>query len=538
MKRLIKIAGWLAAVVAVLAAAAYLYLRSCIAVPPSLPADASITNLVTETRDGRVWLGKNWFGERDGLRTLYLTGTPFERGYANGRLTEKLVYRQEQVVVDLMHTMIPRWWAQVAVKASIVFQTRYLSRYFSPEIQMEILGMTHGCPDRRPQDGPYFHRVLSYHAAQDISYMLMNHPLLRGCTGFASWEGGHLWCGRNFDWEAAPVFDEDRVLTLCEPDKGIPFVSLAWAGMAGAVSGMNREGICISVNGAPSDLPAYARTPTCLVAREVLQYARTLAEAEAIIRRSEIFVSALFLVGSRRDGRFIIVEKTPTQTAIQPATTNHLVQANHYLTPALKDLPINVKYMQVDTSLSRAARMEELLRAAGQLDATKAVTILRDRQLPGGVSAGNGHRGSLNPLIATHAVVMDLTDGIFWAATPPHQLGKFVAVDVNDFHRELPERAVPADLFAYEQYQTAHRALEDGRAALKRNDAVAAGRLAQQAEELNPGYYQNSWLLGEALLMQGDKPASVKALRDAQAWQPALGGERKKIEELLRAAQR
>ena len=535
MKRSLKITGGLAAGGAVLAGAAYLYLRSCIAVPPALPAEVSITNLITETRDGRVWLGKNWFGERDGLWTLYVTGTPFERGFANGKLTQKLVYRQEQVIVDLMQQMIPRRWQQLAITASVVFQTRYLPRYISPEIQMEILGMTYGCPDVRPQDGPYFHRVLSYHAAQDISYMLMNHPWMRGCTGFAAWGDGHLWCGRNFDWEAAPVFDEDRVLTLCEPDRGIPFVSLAWAGMAGVVSGMNREGLCILVNGAPSDLPAYARTPTCLVAREVLQYARTLAEATAIIERSEVFVSALFLVGSRADGRFIIIEKTPTRTLVQPPTTNHyLVHANHYLTEPLKDTALNVRFTQVDTSLSRAARMEELVRAAGPMNAAKAVEILRDRKLPGGVFAGNGHRGSLNPLIATHSVVMDLTDGIFWAATPPHQLGKFVAVDVNDFQRELP--SLPADTFDCQQYQAAQRALADGRAALKRKDFAAALAAAQRAEDLNPGYYANEWLRGEALLALGDKVAARQALQEAQARQPALGGERKKIAELLRAA--
>jgi len=544
LKRLKRIAIIMSAALVVLSVAGYLYLRSCIATPPAMPSDVSIMRLAPEQRGDRVFLGKNWFGKREGLSVLYLTGSAFERGYANGVLTQHLTHRQEQVVVDLMNTMIPRRWEQWVVMASVVFQTRHLQQYVSPEIQMEILGATRGCPDVRPQDGPYFHRVLSYHAAQDISYMLMNHPLLRGgCTGFAAWRDtttdGHLLCGRNFDWEAAPVFDEDRVMLLCEPDTGIPFVSLAWAGMAGCVSGMNREGICITVNGAPSNLPGSARTPTCLVAREVLQYAHSLDEATAIIRRSEVFVSALFLVGSRRDGKFVIVEKTPTQTAIQMATADSfLVHANHYRTDALKNDPVNVRYMRVDTSLSRAARMEELLRAAaGQLDAARAVGILRDRDLPGGVFAGNGHRGSLNPLIATHAVVMDLTDGIFWAATPPHQLGKFVAFDLTDFQRALPDKTIAADPFVLEEYRESQRVLEDGWAALKRGDAVKAVESARTAERLNPGYYKNSWLLGEALRKQGDKAGAVKALAAAQAGQPALARERQKIEEALRAAQ-
>jgi hypothetical protein len=433
---------------------------------------------------------------------------------------------------------------QFAVKASVVWQTRYLPRYVSAEAQMEIFGMTQGCPDLRPQDGPYFHRVLSYHAAQDISYMLMNHPLLRGCTGFAAWGGattnGHLLYARNFDWEAAPVFDEDRVLTLCEPDNGIPFASLAWAGMAGVVSGMNREGICITVNGAPSDLPGHARTPTCMVAREVLQYATTLAEAQAIIERSEIFVSALFMVGSRRDGKFIIIEKTPTTTAVQPAPAKeYMVHANHYLTAALKDLPVNQKFMQVDTSVSRADRMEELLRSsAGKLGADQAAEILRDRCLPGGKFPGNGHRGSLNPLIATHAVIFDVTAGLFWAVTPPHQLGRFVAIDMNDFERLLPERAIAADPNDFAAYRQALAELERARQAMRHQDFAVALTAVAKAEELNPGYYQNALLLGEIRLRTGNKSGAREVLQLALERQPALGGERKRIAEMLEEARR
>lgn len=83
---------------------------------------------------------------------------------------------------------------------------------------------------------------------------------------------------------------------------------------------------------------------------------------------------------------------------------------------------------------------------------------MRDRNLPGGKFPGNGHRSTLNALIATHSTVMDLTAGIFWAASPPHQLGRFVAFDVNDFDRELPALAVPADaMLASGEYDQAAR---------------------------------------------------------------------------------
>ena len=70
--------------------------------------------------------------------------------------------------------------------------------------------MIHGCPDRHPEIGPYFARVLNYHAAHDIcSYMLIDNPLVNGsgCTAFGAWgsetaNAQNLLTGRNFDWEA------------------------------------------------------------------------------------------------------------------------------------------------------------------------------------------------------------------------------------------------------------------------------------------------------------------------------------------------
>jgi isopenicillin-N N-acyltransferase-like protein len=165
--------------------------------------------------------------------------------------------------------------------------------------------------------GPYYNRILNYHGAQDISYMLMNSPLIRrGCTAFGAWGArhaeGHLLCGRNFDWEADPVFDEDRILIICEPKNGIPFISLAWAGMAGCVSGheprrrfhRRQRRAVASARRRPRRRPAWWRAK--------FWSTRTISPRRPeIIRKRQVFVSAMFLVGSRADGKFIVIEKTP-----------------------------------------------------------------------------------------------------------------------------------------------------------------------------------------------------------------------------------
>ena len=193
--------------------------------------------------------------------------------------------------------------------------------------------------------------------------------------------------------------------------------------------------------------------------------------------------------------------------------------------------------------MSRQARLTELLQASrGAVTAGRAAGFLRDRRLPGGVFAGNGHRATLNAFIATHATIMDLTDGIFWAASPPNQLGRFVAFDVADFSRELPERAIPADAVLesgeFDRARQAQKVLADGQRALRGREAVKALALAAQSESLNPGFYQNAALRGGALLAQGRRGEAAAALRTALAQHPAFLKEQEDLEALLRQAQK
>jgi tetratricopeptide (TPR) repeat protein len=134
--------------------------------------------------------------------------------------------------------------------------------------------------------------------------------------------------------------------------------------------------------------------------------------------------------------------------------------------------------------------------------------------------------------------VMDLTEGIFWAASPPHQLGRFVAFDVNDFERKLPERALPADAALasgqQEKVRQARTLLRSGTRALKQGDAQTALKSAEEAETLNPGFYQNAALRGRALLKLGRRDEAKKELAAAIAAQPAFLAEKRELEEELR----
>jgi len=522
-------------------------IRSWTAKPPPLPADTSIMRLQPEQRDGKTWLGQSWVTRREGLLVVRLKGPPFDMGYASGKLLEKEMHTLEDEFLVMVRGYVPQPWKLNVLKNYVIYRNRNLSAYVPEDYRLQIYGTTLGCSDTHPELGNYYNRLLNYHAAHDISYMMIDNPLVAkaGCTSFGAWgaatQGGHLITGRNFDWEAAEVFSRDRVVILCEPDRGIPFISLAWASMAGVVSGMNRAGISVTINGAPSSLPGETATPVAMVARDVLQTAHNLEETLKIVREARVFVSTLWLLGSRVDGKFIVVEKTPQTTNVREPDGDFIISANHFQTDKLKDDSRNLRYLEEATSAPRYERMTELVRTnLGKINAPVAAGMLRDRNLPGGKFPGNGHRSTLNALIATHSTVMDLTDGIFWAASPPHQLGRFVAFDVNDFDHELPALTIPADPMLesgeYERAQEARKRLAEGWHALKHGDLQTALSDAEKAETLNAGFYQNAALRGRALMGLGRKAEALPALQSALAAQPAFASEQKELEELSNRA--
>jgi isopenicillin-N N-acyltransferase like protein len=546
LKRILTVAivlglgGWLLGTV---------LMRSWTAKAPPLPADTTIMQRQPEGRDGKTWLDQSWVTRREGLLVIRLKGTPFQMGYASGRLLQEQMHTLENEFLDMIHGYVPQDWKIKLLHWYVIFRNRNLSNYVPDDYRLQIYGTILGCPDIHPELGDYYNRLLNYHAAHDISYMMIDNPLISraGCTSFGAWgtatADGHLITGRNFDWEAAEVFSRDRVVILCEPDQGIPFISLAWASMAGVVSGMNRAGVSVTINGAPSSLPGETATPVAMVARDVLQQAHNLTEALEHLRSAKVFVSTLWLLGSRADGKFVVVEKTPEKMNVREPAGDTIVSANHFQTPGLQEDKRNQRYLEEATSLPRYARMTELVQgASGKINAARAVEILRDRKLPGGRFAGNGQRATLNAFIATHATVMDLTAGIFWAAAPPHQLGKFVAFDVNDFDRELPALTIGEDETLasgeFEKARAARKKLAEGERALISRDASTALMMAERAEVLNPGFYQNAALRGRALQALERKDEAAKAFAAALDEHPAFLAEQQQLQDWLKPLRR
>ena len=505
---------------------------ACFADPPELDYQPQILAVGAPVADGeRVRLGKCWFQERKGHSLLYLEGDPYSIGYANARLTADLIAIQERHFLETIKGFFSNRLELFAVGVAVLVNNRNLPDYVPREYAEEILGIAEGCPDPYPQYGPRYHRILNFHAAHDISHWVHDKPVV-GCTAFAAGKGatrdGHLLVGRNFDFEAGRVFDRNKIIGCYRPLRGRAFLSVAWPGMAGAITGLNEDRVFCSINGAHSESKDNIGTPVSLVVRQVLQYAGSLDDAIGIIRDARVFVSDSYLIADGKTGMAVVVEKSPARTEVRRIEGGILLQANHFECGGFADDAGNREYQRVGTSVQRLRRLTELVRRhAGDLDVPTAVAILRDRRAPGDKPLALGSRSAINPMIATHSVVADVTAGVLWVSRGPHQLGEYDAYTIADFG-DVVAPPIPADAVLtsgrYERLQRARELIE-----YLPNEANL-----RRALKLNPGDPTTLHLLAQWLEEAGRQDEALGQYKAALAAEPPFLEDREEIEAAIR----
>jgi hypothetical protein len=486
--------------------------------PPDLAPPPLAGEQVVEGGGARR-LGPCWRREREGQHVLYLEGDAFTLGYCNSRLAGDLMKRQEQALYDALATFVPHAAVQHLLVRALAWIYRDLPAHLTESERREVAGLAAGYADPFPERGPAYARILSYHAIHDIGQALVDNPLL-GCTAFAvsgaASADGHTLLARNFDFEAGPVFDDDKTVVFVKPDHGLPFVSVAWAGMMGVVSGMNVAGIGVTINAAGSDDLAIEGTPTTVLVREVLQHARSLDDAIAILGQREVFVTDIFTVADGRTGEVAVVERTPRRIDVRRSPTR-VAAANHLEGPAMAGDAENARRMRDDTTVSRRARLEELL-DAGPVTPARAVAILRDRRTVR-QTVGLGHRGTIDALIASHSVVFDLTARRLWVSRGPHTLGPYLAYDLDavfggnatfDESADIPADPLLAD-GTYDRFRQGLARFEAAKALLDDGRAKEAVEAARAGLELAPDHPPGLYLLGRACAAAGDAEGARRA---------------------------
>ena len=422
----------------------FIYLYAVATVKPPVPDDLSSLELKPiKTGDGLMTIKNSWFRQsRSGLYELYIEGKPFERGVIAGKLTRELVHYQEEVFTEQIQRLVPNTLYLEFLKYFVGWFNRDLENHILPEYKLEIFGVSESASPDFDYIAPPYHRLLNYHAAHDIGHALQNMSFV-GCTSFGVWgarsEDSTLLIGRNFDFYVGEDFARDKIIAFYNPDQGHKFMMVTWGGMTGVLSGMNDQGLTVTINAAKSEIPSGSATPVSLVAREILQYAKTISEARQIAEQRKVFVSESFLIGSAIDGIAAVIEKTESETGFYGSDEDYIICTNHFQSEQLSNTELNQEHIKTSPSPYRYRRVEELLNQKEKISVTDVAEILRNQSGFDGKDIGLGNEKAINQLISHHAVIFQPQKLKVWLSTSPYQLGKFICYDLNEIFSSLPK---------------------------------------------------------------------------------------------------
>jgi len=434
------------AVVVLAPIAAHFYVESATRLePPPIRA----VRVTVDERDGVRRAGRSFTVKR-GVRVAHLAGSPEEIGAAHATLLREGMVANEEIMWAGFREVIPFTPARTLLFDLGRWRYRDVEAGFPEARRREIAAQARAFdPDPFAVHMPGYSRMVFLHSLYDIAIGFEHSPLL-GCTAFglgpALTADGHALFARAFDFEAADVFDRDKVVFVVREDGALPYASVAWPGLGGVLTGMNAEGVALSVNGGRAREPSTRGVPVALSLRAVLAEARSTEEAALLLSRQEVMVSHIVFVGDAK-GDFAVVERAPGEAAHvrRSGGEGRIAVTNHFDGPLGRD-PKDAHVRATTSSLARRARVEELVKAVAPASATprSAVAMLRDHACAGGESCALGDRRAIDAFIATHGVLFDLTAKAAWVSEGPHLSGRFVKIDLGEIvSRE--EGVVPKD---------------------------------------------------------------------------------------------
>lgn len=423
-----------------------LSLSSC-SVQKSLADRPDITSYHTQqyirqqANDSLFYIGNNFLKKNKTQNwELFVSGDPLEIGQKTGVLTKELYAFQEQSFMNLITDFIPSDRRRKFLFKVLKYYNRDLHHYVNNEYKAQILGLSESANSRYDSLIDKYNRNLFLHGAHDIGHA-MHDLMLVGCSSLAVWDDksddGGLLIGRNFDFYANDDFARNKIVSFVKPTSGFPYMSVTWGGMIGVSSGMNLQGLTVTINAGKSSIPLKAKTPISLVALEILQYAATIDEAIEIAKNKKVFVSESLMIGSSKDHRAVLIEISPKKFGVYEVQNQpFLACTNHFQSEEYNDDKRNNKQINESHSVYRFEKIDEQLMAKNRLNPQKMIDLLRDTNGLKNNEIGFGNEKALNQLLAHHAVVFQPDKRLVWVSSNPYQLGEFTAYDLNKIFKD------------------------------------------------------------------------------------------------------
>ncbi len=482
-----------------------------------------------------------------GLWEMYVTGTAIERGRNIGIMTEDILETQERAFVNQLKTYVPNGLYRKFLLASIKYYNRNIAEYILEEFQQEIYGVSQSMPDAFDDLGDKYQRKLMYHAAHDIGHAFQNLGLVSGCSAVSVKDSfDQVYLGRNFDFYVGDEFAQNKVVLALRPESGYPFLSISWPGMMGVVSAMNIEGLAIALNAGPAQIPDGVATPVTILAREIVQYARTVDEAIRIAKKRDVFVAENFIVASSLSNEIVVIEKSPGNTSIHVVDAADFICTNHFLSNKYDSDSDNLKAKNSTSTQYRYDRIKQL-HSSKKNNLINLVDILRDRKGQSNNNLGFENEMAVNQVIGHHSVIFDLKNKNVYLAGVNHQLGPYFRYNLDsifNWQYQAPQRlwldAIPGDSVINTSIFNEYKLYRHQKTKLTQVIVANDSYSIQEADafvRLNPDHYEPYLLCGKYFIENGDCINGMKYLIQVKNKPVPWLKDKQLINELIRSCE-
>ncbi len=223
-----------------------------------------------------------------GVPFLELTGSSYEMGLQYGVLLRNQIKDVYTNLSDLGNVILKNlpFYIRIFKNVIIFFAVLKAKRDLPDEYLNEIRGISKGSnvPLRNILFASFIPELYNF-----------------SCTSFVKITNGEVLHGRNLDYYF-PLIGENPVVVRYKPEGEIPYTVVGCVGYPGVFTGMNDEGITISVNAAPLAKANNKRTaPVTFEIRTILSRAKTLQDVEDIVNGYQSIKGWMFIVGSLKD---------------------------------------------------------------------------------------------------------------------------------------------------------------------------------------------------------------------------------------------
>ncbi|XP_064597836.1 protein dcd1A-like [Liolophura sinensis] len=278
------------------------------------PIDTQAPVFVDSTTNGKLYRVGN--GE-DGFDIVHVWGSPYEMGFAHGKLQKNATLKMADAVWEYMEdqiieavngtvTFIPNWFLKdvsnygldFALDLEILATERFTGKYFAEELK--------GLADASGAD---YKKLMRIHMLGELT---KGSCSMLGAWGKSVPTPRSLLQLRALDWSYDGPFKDHPQVTVYHPTDskdGNAFANFGWAAWIGSITGMSSSQMAISEIGVSYADETFGKesrfgTPFTYLLRDILQFDNSLNDSVNRISKAHRTCDLLLGVGDGKTAEF------------------------------------------------------------------------------------------------------------------------------------------------------------------------------------------------------------------------------------------